>query len=497
MAARLSRVRERKILSEQPPPHDIAAEQCALGGMMLAPDVIDQVADIIGAGDFYRPTHATIYNTIMTLHTAGSPADLVTVAAALGEDLKRVGGVPYLHTLISAVPTASNATHYARIVAEQASLRKLVEMGTRLVQSAGAGLDSVTLLERVDQDVQSVRDALSGRAAGTRLRATAASTFTIRRPKWLWHDRIPIGEITLIAGREGVGKSIYLADLTAKITRGLAEGEYWQEPRAVIYLAAEDSWSYTVAARMLAAGADLDQVYRIDVEQDSTGLLLPRDCRELADMARSLNAAAIMCDPIISFIDDKLSTDRARELRVALEPLRRAAESAGCAVPALVHFNKRDGDVLTKISGSRGWVEVARAAIGMVRDEDNGYCVLSQIKNNLGRLDLSHHSYRIVSHQLQADDGIANVGRIEWLGKVERGVEDVMSTSAAGRGRVPSDGTEEIVNFVVVNGATTRTEIRQAFPDLRPYTIDNALQTGVRNGSIENRGRGAYGRPRS
>ncbi|WP_439675910.1 replicative DNA helicase [Embleya sp. MST-111070] len=121
---------------ERTPPQDIAAEQSVLGGMMLSKDAIADVVENLKPVDFYRPAHELVYNAILDLYARGEPADAVTVAAELTKrtEIGRVGGAPYLHTLISSVPTAANAEYYARIVREQAVLRRLVEAGTRIVQ---------------------------------------------------------------------------------------------------------------------------------------------------------------------------------------------------------------------------------------------------------------------------------------------------------------------------------------------------------------------------
>ncbi len=121
---------------ERTPPQDIAAEQSVLGGMMLSKDAIADVVENLKPADFYRPAHEMIYNAVLDLYARGEPADAVTVAAELTKrgEIGRVGGAPYLHTLISSVPTAANAEYYARIVRERAVLRRLVEAGTRIVQ---------------------------------------------------------------------------------------------------------------------------------------------------------------------------------------------------------------------------------------------------------------------------------------------------------------------------------------------------------------------------
>ena len=98
------------------PPQDVAAEQAVLGGMLLSKDAIADVLERLRPGDFYRPAHQNVYDAILDLYGRGEPADAVTVAAELDRRglLRRIGGAPYLHTLISTVPTAANAGFYAR-----------------------------------------------------------------------------------------------------------------------------------------------------------------------------------------------------------------------------------------------------------------------------------------------------------------------------------------------------------------------------------------------
>ena len=121
---------------ERTPPQDLVAEQGVLGGMLLSKDAISDVTEIIKERDFYRPAHELIFDAILDLYSRGEPADPVTVAAELTKrgDITRAGGAPYLHTLISSVPTSANAGDYARIVRDNAVLRRLIEAGTKIVQ---------------------------------------------------------------------------------------------------------------------------------------------------------------------------------------------------------------------------------------------------------------------------------------------------------------------------------------------------------------------------
>jgi len=146
---------------ERTPPHDVAAEQCVLGGMLLSKDAISDVIEVIRPADHYRPAHQLIHEAILDLYSRGEPADAITVANELTRraEIARVGGAPYLHTLISSVPTAANAGYYARIVRERAILRRLVEAGTRIVQFGYAGdADADELVDRAQAEVYAVTE---------------------------------------------------------------------------------------------------------------------------------------------------------------------------------------------------------------------------------------------------------------------------------------------------------------------------------------------------
>ncbi|WP_432980443.1 DUF3987 domain-containing protein [Dactylosporangium sp. CA-233914] len=127
------------------PPHDNAAEQAVIGAALLAPALVADLADILTTDDFYRPAHGFLWRTLVELHAAGAPGDPVSVAAHLASTgaLTRLGGAAYLHTLVAAVPTLDNATHYARIVAEHARRRAIVDLGDRLTRIGDGDADEL------------------------------------------------------------------------------------------------------------------------------------------------------------------------------------------------------------------------------------------------------------------------------------------------------------------------------------------------------------------
>lgn len=153
---------------------DLDAERSVLGAAMLNASVIFEIeAELGDPGEaFYRPAHASIWRAICDLVAAGEPTDAVAVAAHLTKSgvISRVGGAPYLHTCISAVPTAANGSYYARIVAEQAELRRIEVAGVRLVQ-----------VSKADDPAE------ARRVAADELLAVAESM------REVWPDPIPLG----------------------------------------------------------------------------------------------------------------------------------------------------------------------------------------------------------------------------------------------------------------------------------------------------------------
>ncbi|NDC81922.1 MAG: hypothetical protein EBZ79_04600 [Actinobacteria bacterium] len=150
---------------DRTPPQDLVAEQSVLGGMLLSKDAIGEVVEVIRHRDFYRPAHELIFEVIVDLYGRGEPADAVTVSAELTKrgEIARAGGAPYLHTLISAVPTAANASYYAKIVRERAIARRLVEAGTKIVQLGYVAEGDVdSLVDMAEQEVYQVTERRAG-----------------------------------------------------------------------------------------------------------------------------------------------------------------------------------------------------------------------------------------------------------------------------------------------------------------------------------------------
>jgi replicative DNA helicase len=227
---------------DRTPPQDLEAEMSVLGGMLLSKDAIADVVEELRGDDFYKPAHQTVFDAVIDLYGRGEPADPVTVASELNKrgDLSRIGGAPYLHSLMSSVPTAANAGYYARIVRERAVLRRLVEAGTRIVQMSYAETGEVDdIVDRAQAEVYSVTErrssedyiplseimegaldeieAISSRG-GTMVGVPTSFTDLDRLTNGL-HP----GQLVVLAARPAIGKSTLGLDLarSASIRHGM------------------------------------------------------------------------------------------------------------------------------------------------------------------------------------------------------------------------------------------------------------------------------------
>lgn len=283
--------------------------------------------------------------------------------------------------------------------------------------AAGYGLDEFESVE------------LGSRAA-RRLKITRGSDVKMQRVRWVIEDWIPAGSLTLLAGREGLGKSTLAAQICAQITMGALEGELHGTPRNVLYIHSEDSREFTVAPRLKAAGADMSRVLFVDVETtqtDSGTVILPLDLASLERVIVQHQVAFVVLDAATSSMSSELSGKDDRAVRSYLEPLAQLAARQGCVVFGLCHFGKRDGtDTGKLILGSIAWSQVARSVLSVAKDEDSGNLIVTNTKANLAPRTRSMEA-TIVSAAVQTEDGPTEVGVLKWLGETTRDARELLS----------------------------------------------------------------------
>jgi len=118
------------------PPQNIEAEESIISAILIDNNTLLDVVEILDPQDFYRTSHQKIYAAVIELFDKAEPVDLVTLANKLKEKghLEEIGGASYLARLVDTVPLAVNAEHYARIVHNKASLRRLIEKANAIVK---------------------------------------------------------------------------------------------------------------------------------------------------------------------------------------------------------------------------------------------------------------------------------------------------------------------------------------------------------------------------
>jgi len=136
------------------PPQNIEAEKALLGSIMLKPEVIHEVSDILMPECFYSEKHKIIFQTMLDLMSKGDPIDLLSVSSKLNEKkkLERIGGRSYLTELVTIVPSAANALYYTKIIYNKYKMRNLIEAASHIsTMGYDEGIDEEEIDELLDR----------------------------------------------------------------------------------------------------------------------------------------------------------------------------------------------------------------------------------------------------------------------------------------------------------------------------------------------------------
>jgi AAA domain len=216
---------------------------------------------------------------------------------------------------------------------------------------------------------------------GRHVTTTRASGIRSERVRWLWRERVPLLGPTVFAGEKGLGKSVATnAWLVARVTRGELDGELQGQPADVLVVTAEDSWSSVVKPRLMAHGADLDRVHRIEVAGDDgdATFTLPNDVDTLrAEIVRlreeeGADVRLVVMDPIGAFLAESTDSHNDAHVRRALTPIARLADELEIAVVIVAHLTKDESRrMLHRISGAGAFVNAARSVLAFARDPND------------------------------------------------------------------------------------------------------------------------------
>lgn len=274
-------------MQEKLVPQNIEAEQNVLSAILIENKSITTVAGILKPEDFYRISHQLIYRAMLDLYAKHTPIDMVTVTDALKTEnkLEDVGGVSYITLLANVAPTAANIKYHARIVAQKAALRKMVESGTaiaamgyegngdnirQLIDEAEKSLlrltyrrsapDCVPIHDILSTNVDRICSLVENRKAVTGLSTGFADL-----------DYITAGlhpsDFIILAARPSMGKTALALNIAENIAlRGAKDGE---KPKSVAFFSLEMDHDQLVQ-RMIYNEADID-TNELRPQKEATG----------------------------------------------------------------------------------------------------------------------------------------------------------------------------------------------------------------------------------
>ena len=287
------------------PPNSVEAEQSVLGGLLLENEALDRIADILNQADFYRHDHRLIYTHIAKLIEQNRPADIVTVAESLenSAELSSVGGIAYLGALAQNTPTAANIRRYAEIVRERSIMRKLVEVGSGIAESAynPQGRDAQQLLDEAEAKIFQIAES-GNRGSQGFVNIQSLLPQVADRIDYLYQREnqgsvtgIPTGfddldertsgfqpgDLIIVAGRPSMGKTAF--------SLNIAENVALDTKKAVAVFSMEMG-ATQLATRMIGS------VGRLDQHRMRNGNLEDEDWARLTTALGKLNDAPIFID---------------------------------------------------------------------------------------------------------------------------------------------------------------------------------------------------------
>ena len=140
-------------------PHDLLAEQAVLGSIFLDPDKIHIASEYLTKDSFFKLSHGMVFNIMQELSDKGDPIDPVSVKSALDSigQFEQIGGMPFLASLINAVPTSAHIEHYSKVVAEKSRARKVIEDLSHSISSVYDGQKDLNeILSQTEQNLSTI-----------------------------------------------------------------------------------------------------------------------------------------------------------------------------------------------------------------------------------------------------------------------------------------------------------------------------------------------------
>ena len=266
---------------------------------------------------------------------------------------------------------------------------------------------------------------------GSGLTVRKANLKRARNYRWAWGQRLLLGYLNLIAGKEGVGKGNLAAWVAARITRGELVGDLQSTPRKVVFIGDEDSWDNIWVPRLEAAGADLGLTEYIESGTSGGTLDVKKEAEALRAYTESERVALAYFDQLLDNLGP-VDNWRDKEVRDALAPLRRVAQETDLAVVMSLHPNKRGGSFRDQLSGTPAFNALSRSSLLVAEHpEEPGRVVVVRGKGNYS-IEPPAFEFRIEKREVMGAE-IVTTSRITDIRETGLKADDLLDAAGTRR----------------------------------------------------------------
>ncbi|OQX62417.1 MAG: replicative DNA helicase [Desulfococcus sp. 4484_241] len=369
------------------PPQNIEAEESILSSILIDPDssALFDVLEVLSPEDFYKSAHQKIFSAVVRLVEKNEPVDLVTVKNALleSDELEEVGGAAFLARLVDSVPYAANVRHYATIIKNKASLRRLIENSNEIARRCFENPSDVEgVIDFAERAIFQVAEQKAGQAFFKLSQIIQGNIETIEANQGKWITGIPSGfdrldnltagfqksDLIILAARPSMGKTA----LALNIARNVAIDA--NIPVAVFSL---EMSKEQLSMRLLTSEA------RIDTSRLRSGHIGKKDFLRITDAASVLERAPL-------YIDDSPGLT-AMEIRAKARRLKREKDIGFVVIDYLQLMRASQPAERRDLEVS----EMSRSLKGLAKELNVPILVLSQLNR---APEQSHDKRPMLSH---------------------------------------------------------------------------------------------------
>jgi replicative DNA helicase len=302
------------------PPQNLEAEQSLLGGLLVDPESINKIVDMVAPDDFYKDAHGKIYDVMLDLYERNEAIDIITVSSLARDKglVEKIGGITYLNSLVDLMPSAANIVQYGKMVREKALIRKLINVATLIIEKGyepDTNVDTYideaeSLIFRVAENkfkpsFFSMKDIVMENIQTIELLSQKKQSVIGVPTGFTELDRLTSGlqpsDLIIVAGRPSMGKTA----LCLNIAQYVATMK--ENPLPVGVFSMEMSKEQLVT-RLLSSESEIDH------SKLRAGMLSQSDWRRLSEAASKLIEASMFIDdsPSMSVLEVRA---RARRLK--------------------------------------------------------------------------------------------------------------------------------------------------------------------------------------